>query len=127
MSFNSDITNGVYTPTINNTTNVAASSAKQCSFIRIGDTVMVGGSVSIDPTATSVTTIFGISLPIETDLTLKSQLAGTAVYERGTAPDAGYSACIYAEVSANRANCEFTTHTDVSTRDWYFTFMYRLT
>jgi len=64
------ISNGTYTPTISNTTNVSASSANAARWIRIGNVVSVSGTLSITPTAAAPTnTSFEITLPVSTSLT----------------------------------------------------------
>ena len=55
----------VFTPTLTNTTNVAASTAYVCFYIRIGSIVFVKGRADIDPTAAAPTnTVLDISLPV---------------------------------------------------------------
>jgi len=56
---------GVYTPTLTNTTNVAASTAYACPWSRIGGVVTVGLKVDIDPTSAAPTnTVLDFTLPI---------------------------------------------------------------
>jgi hypothetical protein len=64
---NQYVASGTYTPTITNTTNIDASTARACQWLRVGNVVSVSGSVSIDPTAAS-NTVFQISLPIASNL-----------------------------------------------------------
>jgi hypothetical protein len=67
---------GAYTPTLFNTTNVAASTAYECRYLRVGNIVMVSGLVDIDATAAAATTL-GMSLPIPSNISLSSDVAGT--------------------------------------------------
>src|SRR3989304_10106925 len=55
---------GTYTPTLTNGTNVAASTAFECQWMRIGSVVCVRGKFNLDPTSANTTTILGISLPV---------------------------------------------------------------
>jgi hypothetical protein len=64
---NQYIASGTYTPSITNTTNIDASTARVCQWLRVGNVVSVSGSVSIDPTA-ATNTVFQISLPIASNL-----------------------------------------------------------
>src|SRR3990167_4879975 len=74
-----EASSGVYTPTLFNVTNVAASTAYECQWQRAGNTVTVSGRVDIDPTAAAPTaTELGISLPVASALTAATQLAGIA-------------------------------------------------
>ena len=60
-----EASSGVYTPTLFNVVNVAASTAYECRWQRAGNTVTVSGRVDIDPTAAAPTaTELGISLPV---------------------------------------------------------------
>ena len=73
-----EASSGVYTPTLFNVVNVAASTAYECQWLRVGNTVTVSGRVDIDPTAAAPTaTELGISLPVASALTAGTQLAGT--------------------------------------------------
>jgi len=69
---------GVWTPTLTNTTNVSASTAYQGQVLYIGKTVHFSGQVDIDPTTTGIT-VLGMSLPIATDFTQTQQAGGVGV------------------------------------------------
>lgn len=106
-----------YTPTINNTTNVSASTAKICMYMRIGNMVTVYGGVDIDPTATG-NTVIGISLPIASNLTNDTDLAGVMTAYYGSD-----SAEIYADTVNDRATVGWITVT-TSNHGNHFTFAY---
>ncbi len=111
---------GVYTPTLSNVTNVAASTAFQCLYVRHGGTVMVSGRFNADPTAAGAV-VLDISLPVASDLAANEDLNGTAV-----SPDvAGLCASIRAATAANRARVEWVA-VDTANRTWTFDFMYRI-
>lgn len=107
-----------YTPTLDNTTNVAASSANLCMYYRAGDVVTVAGSVQIDPTATGSVTL-GMTLPIASNLTSSLDLAGVAM----TAGVAGQALTIQGDATNDRANFVGIT-TDAVNRTYYFQFSY---
>jgi len=54
---------GTYTPTLFNTTNVAASTAYTTHYSMVGNTITVWGKVAIDATAAVTLTELGMSLP----------------------------------------------------------------
>lgn len=111
---------GVYTPTLYNVTNVAASTPYSCQFMRVGNTVHVSGRVDVDPTASGTQTDLGISIPFTSDFAEMHQCAGT-----GVAPLVdGLSGAIYADATNNRATLSFVTTITANTAI-FFTFMYR--
>lgn len=111
---------GTYTPTLFNTTNVAASTAYSCQYLRVGSVVTVSGKVDIDPTATGFT-VLGISLPVASNLANGNELGGTAA-----APGiAGQCAGILADSANDRAVLEWTA-VDIANQSWAFQFMYRV-
>lgn len=69
---------GTYTPTFTNTTNVAASTPRLCTYYRVGNSVTIAGQFEIDPTLTAVSTVMGISLPVASNFTTLLQAGGTA-------------------------------------------------
>jgi hypothetical protein len=75
---NMPLTNGTYTPTITNGTNVASSTARLCMYYKIGDIVTVMGTVEINPTSDTTVTNFGVSLPIASNLANEFQLSGAS-------------------------------------------------
>lgn len=61
---------GTYTPTLNNTLNIDASTAYAAQYMRVGNVVTVSGNVDIDPTAGGGTdTTLSFSVPIAADFT----------------------------------------------------------
>ena len=75
-----NIFSGTYTPTLTNgvvgTTNVAASTASACQYMRVGNIVTVSGQVQIDPQTAATNTVLGMSLPIASAFTASRQLGG---------------------------------------------------
>jgi len=116
------IVTGTYTPTLTGVTNVAASTAYVCQYLRVGPMVTVSGRVSIDPTAGATLTQLGISLPVPSAFTAAEQCGGAAA----ASAVAGYSGSILADATNDRAELAFTTGADVANRVWGFSFMYQV-
>jgi len=76
---------GTYTPTLTNTTNVAASSVNGTfQYLRLGNIVTVAGSVQINPTSLAAT-VLKISLPIASNFTTNYQANGNATNQGSSA------------------------------------------
>lgn len=118
LSFGKVIDSDVYTPSLTNGTNVAASTAYPCQWMRVGNTVTVSGKVAIDATAAAAMEL-GISLPIASNFGNDYECAGTGV-AAVAGEDAAY---IKADAANNRASLN-QTKADTSNHDHYFTFTY---
>lgn len=115
------IISGTYTPTLTAVTNVAASTAYACQYIRVGNVVNVSGKLDVDPTLTGAT-LLGISLPIASTLSAAEKCSGVAA-----------SNAIVSEVAAidgdtvnNRAQMDWVT-TSLANHSMYFDFQYLVT
>lgn len=75
---NPDLRSGTYTPTLSNTTNVAASTPRLCTWSRVGNMVTITGQFDIDPTLTATSTVLGISLPSASNFTTAYEAGGGA-------------------------------------------------
>jgi hypothetical protein len=115
---------GSYTPTLTNTTNIAASASGVVYYLRVGKMVQVYGTVDIDPTAAAPTvSALGISLPIASAFTSLRDASGTAVGQTGSVT---YQAGIISADAANdRVTLSFNA-TDTANRTWTFSFMYQI-
>lgn len=71
------VSSGTYTPTLFNTTNIDASTAFVCQYMRVGNVVTVSGNVNIDFTAPGQTSL-GMSLPIASNFANANELGGVA-------------------------------------------------
>ena len=114
------IHSGTYTPTLTNTTNVAASTARVCQYMRVGSVVTVSGSVNIDPTATG-STVLTMSLPIASNFANTYELGGSG------APDitTPIPVVIRGSSTADAAIFVFNA-TSTAAQEVYFTFTYRI-
>lgn len=109
-----------YTPTLTNTTNIAASTAYSCQYVRVGNFVTVSGRVDVDPTAAGQV-VLGISLPVASNFANANELGGAAA----SPAVAGQSAALLADAANDRATMEWIA-VDVANRAMYFTFSYRI-
>ena len=113
-------TESTYTPTLTNTTNVAASTAYVTHYQRIGDVVRVWGEISIDATASLTVTELGISLPIATAIGNTYELAGTGF---NGLDNTGIQ--IQGDVTNNRAKFILFPQTDTNNKySFSFSFKY---
>lgn len=117
---NQFVGSGTYTPTLTSVTNIAGATAYESQYIRVGNVVTVSGQIDIDPTANSVATELGISLPIASDLAAARQCAGTAC----AGSLASMSARIAGDLTNNRASLTFVAPADNANRGWSFHFTY---
>lgn len=117
---NQYIASGTYTPTLTNVTNVAASTAYQCQWMRVGNVVTVSGQVDIDATlAASAATELGISLPLASNFTANEHLGGNAI------SDAVASLSARMRADATNDRCAVVFKAISQTNDTYsFTFTY---
>ena len=112
------LTNGTYTPTLNNVTNLDGSTAYTCQYLRVGSTITVSGKVDVDPTA-GVATQLGISLPIASNFANAQECAGAAFCPT----IANQGAAILADITNNRAEMQWIA-VDLTNQPMYFTFTY---
>lgn len=111
---------GVYTPALTGVANVAASTAYQCQWSRVGDVVTVSGKVDIDPTAAGNLQL-GIALPIASDIGAAEDCAGVA-FASGIA---GQGAAIRGDAANNRAELVYIA-VDTTNQPFYFSFTYQI-
>lgn len=110
------IKSGNYTPTLSHTTNVAASTAYECQYIRVGRVVTVSGMVDIDPTATGATEL-RMTIPVGENFTAAREAAGTfgdSYDQHGT---------VIATVGAATVRLQANL-SDATNRSYYFHFTY---
>lgn len=118
-----NVFSGTYTPTLFNTTNVAASTAYECQYLRVGNTVTVSGQVDIDPTLAAIDTVLGMSLPIASALAAARQLGGAGAI---TTPNRyGEGTAISADLTNDRAQF-LLRPSSVNNSSYNFSFTYRV-
>lgn len=116
---NQYIASGTYTPTLFNTTNVAASTAYLCQWIRTGNVVTVSGKVDIDPTAAAVT-LLGMSIPIASNFTAEQNVGGVAATDTAAVENA---VRVLADAANDRASFSYTA-IGILNNSFSFTFTY---
>lgn len=117
---NQYIGSGTYTPTLTNVTNVGASTAYACQWMRVGNVVTVSGKVDIDAAlAASTATELGVSLPIASNFAAEENLGGDAVSDSV----ASLSARIRADSTNDRAAIVFKA-ISLTNDSYSFTFTY---
>lgn len=112
------LASGVYTPILTNTTNLAASTAYQCQYLRVGDVVAVAGKADVDPTGAG-SCVLGISLPIASAFTTGLECGGVA-FAIGVA---GQGAGIFADATNDRMTMQWIA-VDTANRGMFFTATY---
>jgi len=108
----SNATTGTWTPTLTNSTNVAASTAYEFKYSRVvgtEDIYTFSGEVDIDPTTTATLTVLTFTLPVTTIVNFTYNVSGTA------SDDLGTSCRIAGNTSSGLAEVRFTP-TDVTNR-----------
>lgn len=112
-------TEGTYTPTLTNVTNVAASTAFTTRWVRIGDWYHVYGEVDIDATLATTKSELGLSLPVSSVIGQTYNLSGTGAFDDNT------SVQIAGDVTNNRARLLFTPQTATNNKySFHFSFKY---
>lgn len=113
---------GLYTPTLTNGTNVAASTALECYWMRIGIVVCVHGKANIDPTSSATLTILTLTLPIASAFALTGDCSG--VGSNATTGTMG-PMHIRADVAADEAELRHFAPS-AANQGWAFSFMYKI-
>ena len=114
---------GTYTPSLTNGTNVAASTAYQCQYMRVGATVTVSGKVDIDMTSTGAYEL-GISLPVASNFGATEDCAGVGMGTT-TTPSASDGVYIMADTANDRASLNGNDN-DTANHTHYFQFTYQI-
>ena len=114
------LASGVYTPTLTMVNNLLAATAFQCQYMRVGSVVTVSGKVNMDVNSNGQICRLGITLPVASDFGAEEDLGGTA-----SSMDIQQNSGIKADITNNRAALEFLANSN-TTRDWFFTFTYRI-
>lgn len=117
---NETVKQGTYVPTLYNTTNVTASTAYTCQYVRLSNIALVSGRVDIQPTADAAHTILGMSLPIPSIFAAEEMLGGTA-----SCITANQAAGAHGDIVNNRATIRFIS-APPGNRPFFFIFAYRI-
>lgn len=115
------ISSGTYTPTLTNSTNVAASSNATGKWSRVGNIVTVSGQLEVDPTSATTNTLIGISLPIASNLTSPSDLTGLAMDN----PASRSNGWINGDITNDRAQLQMYPNSALN-YEWRYQFQYEV-
>lgn len=115
---NQYVASGTFTPTLFNTTNVSASTAYVCQWMRVGNVVTVSGKVDIDASLAAATEL-GMSLPIASSMTAEENLGGSAV----SSAAASLSAAVKGDATNDRVLIAFIA-TSLTNDSYYFEYSY---
>ena len=110
---------GTWLPTLDNTTNVSASSAYVGQWMRVGNVVNASVRVDVDPTLTATATALGVALPVASNLASTVDCAGVA-FASGIAAQ---GAAIRGDAANNRAEMAWVA-ADVTSQPMYCHFTY---
>ena len=72
-----NVTSGVYTPTITGLTNFTSGTAFPTTFLRVGNSIHIGGRIDVVPTGAGLVQFY-ISLPVNCTISDGSQASGVA-------------------------------------------------
>lgn len=115
-----NITGTTFTPTLTNVTNLDASTAFQCQYIRIASSVTVSCKVDVDPTAVLVVSQLGISLPVASNFGAQEDCAGA-----GSAIAALETGGVLADTVNDRCQFDFIAQTTAN-HSAFLTFTYQV-
>lgn len=118
-----DVTMGTWTPTIANTTNVAASASPSGAYLRVGATVVFWLSVQIDPTSATTLSAYTFSLPVASNLGALGDLIGSGNYADGATV---VSLRVFADTTNDLGSVNWYTTADVANRTHLIHGIYRV-
>jgi hypothetical protein len=117
-----DATPLTYTPTLTNTTNVAASTASVTNYMRYGNMVFVWGQINITSSGTGTTTVLGFSLPIASALTQVYDVGGSFMAQVHSTSNVTWGGGISGDATNDRAT--FSGNLVNANIAYSFSFMY---
>lgn len=116
-----NVFSGTYTPTLANVTNLDASTAYSCQYMRVGNVVTVSGRLEMDPTSSAANTELRMSIPIASNFSLTQHCGGTFSSAITTGSNVG---AIFADTN-NDAVFRFYSNTSTNS-SFFFTFTYKI-
>jgi len=114
------LTSGTWTPTLTNTTNVAASTAYAGQYIRIGNVVSGSFAIDIDPTSASITTEVQVSLPVASNFGAFNDASGCGFCDSIF----GLGCSISASVPNDRLRVIYIADSGAGNKSFFCTFSY---
>lgn len=122
-----NLKSGTYTPTLTNVSNISASTARQCQYLRVGNVVTVTGQFDATHSATgTVATEVGISLPVASAFTTAYQCGGAATSFQAPASGFVNAQSIEADATNDRARVRWANAAISGSVTYTFTFSYEV-
>ena len=115
------LAHGTYTPTLTGVANVTSTTARQCTYMRVGNTVTVAGQLSVVPSGAGIISI-GISLPVASNFSTTYQAGGSG---HCAAAITGHGMFIEADATNDRVQADYYDAVG-SSDDFSFTFTYEV-
>lgn len=112
---------GTWTPTLTNTTNIGSSSASVGQYTRVGNTVTFSVKLTVTPTAETVASEMGISLPVASNFANDYECAGAGAFK-----DSNDAISVLADTTNDRIVVRFIAPTDSSPIDFTITGTYKV-
>jgi len=118
------LAHGTYTPTLTGVANVASSTPRLATYMRVGNTVTVAGQMDITPTANNTQTRIRISLPIASNFSTAYQAGGNASTIPNSAGTA-HSGGIIADATNDTVEMDYYEHNGIADT-FSYTFTYQV-
>lgn len=115
------LASGTYTPTLTGVANVTSTTARLCTYMRVGNTVTVAGQMTITPSGAGVISV-GISLPVASNFSTAYQAGGNG---HCAAAVTGHGMFIGADATNDRVQADYYDAIG-SVDDFSFTFTYEV-
>lgn len=119
---NLGIFDGQFSPTITPVTNVASATIQDMTWGRVGNSIFFSCRGSIDVTSASVATEVGITIPVASNFTLFTELAGVAY----SADQAALGASLRADITNDRIALRYVAGAGTSSYEFTITGSYRV-
>lgn len=119
---NLGIVEGTFSPSVTPVSNIDSVSASTLRYVRVGDSVMCWGTVTVDATFGSGYTTFRLELPVESSLAANADLAGNAGFQ-GTPSERTWN--ISADTTNEAAFFE-TVIVQNASKTFSYNFMYKV-
>lgn len=120
-----NVYSGYYTPTLTNGTNVTASTATVCQYMRVGNVVTVSGIITGIAVTAATASLLDISLPISSTLAAARLCAGNGTFYSSTLRSV--AGAIYANTATNIARLDFLPTAGATAQTLSFQFTYWIT
>lgn len=125
--FNGNICSGFYTPTAPapDATNIDSATPFKSIYMRVGNVVTVGITLTLDVTASNVATRQDLSLPIPSDIIAAQDVTGTCVMLDTASPDF-VAAFIEGDTTDDEISIRFRANMATSTKSYRCTILYEI-